>query len=116
MPDEHEIKLFQNLMHLTAARKAIHNYKSCPTRKPYEDRHGNSTAGFSKPESNKSPSASSAATIVKKKRTLPKPGASRVTMSIYDDEDVVMGTTPMASNTTVPTTTSNIPTKVTHTK
>jgi hypothetical protein len=94
VPDEHEIKLFQDLMHLTTARKAVHNYKSCLTRKPYEDRHSNLAAGSSKPKFNKSPLASSATTVVKKEHTLPKPGASGVTMSIYNDEDVVMETAP----------------------
>jgi hypothetical protein len=109
--DEHEVKLFQDLMHLTAARKAVHGYKPCPTKRPYKDRCGNSAASPSKPKFNKSPSASPAATIVKKKHTLPKPGASRVTMAIYDDEDIVMGTAPTVSNTATPTTTSNIPTE-----
>jgi hypothetical protein len=116
VPDEHEVKLFQDLMHLTTARKAVHSYKPCPTKRPYKDRHGNSAAGPSKPKFNKSLSASPAATIVKKKSTLPKPGASGVTMAIYDDEDIVMETTPMVSNTATPATTSNIPTEGNHTE
>jgi hypothetical protein len=115
-PDKHEVKLFQDLMLLTAARKAVHSYKPCPTKRPYEDRCGNLAAGPSKPKFNKSPSASPATTVVKKKHTLPKPGASGVTMAIYDNKDIVMGTAPMVSNTATPATTSNVPIEGNHTK
>ena len=79
-------------MRLTAARKAANQYKPGAARKPYEDTHNNSTAGSSKPRINKDMSASPAATQVRKKKSLPKPIASGVSMSIYEDTDVTMGT------------------------
>ena len=92
VPDDHELKLFEDLMHLIAAWKAANQYKPGASWKPYKDAHNNSAAGSSKLRINKNMSASLATMQVRKKESLPKPIVSDISMSIYEDTNTTMGT------------------------